>query len=271
LVLAAGLACAGVRAGDGTSGAGASTPTGGTGASAPTGAGGAAGAPTASGAGGDDTNCAHEVHAVIRDFRGFTVTADQPKHPDFEYMVNPDPGIVARTLGADSKPVYAGGTTGTTHNQMLFDQWYRDVDGVNMKFEITIPLVPDVSRQNVFVYDSDLFFPIDNMGWGNQYQDHNFDFTTEIHFNFPYRGGEVFNFRGDDDVFIFVNGQLAVDLGGVHIAEMGSADLDAMAGALGITPGNSYRIDMFHAERHTSSSTFHLETTLSCIDNVIVP
>jgi fibro-slime domain-containing protein len=174
-------------------------------------------------------------------------------------------------LGADSKPVYAGGASGTptTHSQELFDQWYRDVDGVNLHFDISIPLTSDPARPGVFVYDSDAFFPIDDMGWGNQYQSHNYDFTTEIHVNFLYRGGEVFNFRGDDDVFLFVNGHLAVNLGGVHAAEMGSVDMDAQAAELGIAPGNSYRIDIFQAERHVPGSTFHVETTLQCIDNIV--
>lgn len=222
----------------------------------------------------DADNCGHELRAVVRDLRGSdlqTGSGTLPRHPDFEYAVTDDRGIVMSELGSDSKPVYGGGVNGTatTHSQELFDQWYRDVDGVNMRFDVTIPLTADPVRAGVFVYDSDLFFPIDNMGWGNQYQSHNYDFTTEIHITFAYRGGEVFNFRGDDDVFLFVNGHLAVNLGGVHPAEMGSVDMDAQAADLNIAPGNTYRIDIFQAERHTAGSTFHVETTLKCIDNIV--
>jgi fibro-slime domain-containing protein len=222
----------------------------------------------------DAGNCDDELRAVVRDFRGFdlqTTSGTLPKHPDFEYAVEDDHGIVMPELGVDSKPVYAGGASGTptTHSQELFDQWYLDVGGVNIRFDVSIPLAAAPARPSVFVYDSDLFFPIDDMGWGNQYQAHNYDFTTEIHFNFPYRGGEVFNFRGDDDLFLFVNGRLAVNLGGVHPAEMGSVDLDAHAVDLGIVPGKTYRIDIFQAERHVTGSTFHIETTLQCIDNIV--
>jgi len=213
--------------------------------------------------------CQRELRAVVRDFRSGEKDG-QPKHPDFEGKVAPDPGIVGPMLGSDQKPIYAGGTQGTTTTKENFDQWYRDVPGVNMTFEKTIPLSPDPARAGVWVYDNDAFYPLGNdEGWGNQYLDHNQDFTTEIHVSFPYKGGEKFTFRGDDDLFLFVNGHLAIDLGGVHDALPGTVDMDAQAAGLVITPGNTYRIDIFQAERHIPGSTFHVETTLQCIDNVV--
>jgi fibro-slime domain-containing protein len=215
--------------------------------------------------------CQRDLRAVVRDFRSGEKDG-QPRHPDFEApKVAADPGIVTSMLGADQKPVYAGGTTGTTTTKENFDQWYRDVPGVNITFEKTIPLTADASRPGVWVYDSDAFYPLANdEGWGNQYLDHNQDFTTEIHVSFPYRGGERFTFRGDDDVFLYVNGHLAVDLGGIHDALTGTIDLDARAGELGLQIGKTYQMDVFQAERHCCKSTFHIETTLSCINNIIV-
>jgi fibro-slime domain-containing protein len=275
LVMAVAAAgCAGVRGDVGGIGAGGAAggqtggASGGSGGSTPTGG----GHDARSSSEGD--NCDHELRAVVRDFRGSdlqTASGTLPKHPDFEYAVADDRGIVTPNIGPDAKPVYAGGASGTTttHGQAPFDQWYRDVDGVNQRFEVAIPLTADPARPGVFVYDSDLFFPIDDMGWGNQYQSHNYDFTSEIHVAFTYRGGEVFNFRGDDDVFLFVNGHLAIDLGGVHPAQTGSVDMDARATELEIAPGNTYRLDIFQAERHVAGSTFHVETTLQCIDNIV--
>jgi fibro-slime domain-containing protein len=218
----------------------------------------------------DGGTCQRELRVVVRDFRSGEKDG-QPKHPDFEGKVAIDPGIVAAMLGQDQKPTYAGGTQGTTTTKENFDQWYRDVSGVNITFEKSIPLSPDPARPGVWVYDSDAFYPLANdEGWGNQYLDHNQDFTTEIHISFPYKGGEVFTFRGDDDLFLFVNGRLAVDLGGVHGALTGAVDLDARAGELGLQIGQTYEMDIFQAERHCCASTFHLETTLSCINNIIV-
>jgi fibro-slime domain-containing protein len=262
--------CAGVRGGD-DPGSGNTGNGNGTGNSSGNGKGGSGGQGVDPGQG--TGVCGQEVLATIRDFRGFTVDPSLPRHPDFEYNVGPLTGIVKARIGADQKPVYApDGPTSSTNGAAYFNQWYRDVDGVNIRFDkVSIALTADPSRQGVYLYDSDAFFPIDNQGWGNQYQGHNYDFTTEIHFNFPYHGGEVFTFRGDDDVWVFVNGNLAIDLGGVHEAETGSVDLDQMASALGITVGKTYRMDIFQAERHVIGSTFHIETTLACIDNIIVP
>ena len=65
---------------------------------------------------------------------------------------------------------------------------------------------------------------------------------------------------------MFINGQLAIDLGGVHEAEDQAIALDAAAARLGIAPGNEYALDFFQAERHVTESNFQIETTLEFTD-----
>jgi len=226
-----------------------SSSSGSSGVGASSGLGGNMSSSTSSNGTGGQTECGNELQGTIRDF--------QQSHPDFEYVIQVDPGIVEEDLGPDGKPVYAGNpTTPTTTGQENFDQWYRDVDGVNIAIPLAIPLSPN--GDGTFTYDNSSFFPIDGQGWDNEGNPHNYHFTYEIRTQFEYQGGEVFSFTGDDDLFVFINGKLAMDLGGVHGALNASVDLDAEAGYLGITVGESYPLDFFFAERHLSESNFRI-------------
>lgn len=232
---------------------------GGTGPGGGTGTGGGGGSGGgASGGGGGGEDCVPGLAARFRDFK--------KTHPDFETFSGDKArtGLVESQLDADNLPVYApSGSTAVTSGKENFDQWYRDVPGVNLSFDRILALTDDGSGR--WIYDSTAFFPIDGEGFGNEGNNHNFHFTTEIHASFVYAGGERFTFRGDDDVWVFVNGRLALDLGGLHPAIQGTIDFDALANTLGIVQGTKYSLDIFHAERHTSASNFRVETTIECL------
>ncbi len=231
---------------------------------------------SAGGAGGDSgSTCGTQILGVVRDFKGIN---EPMGHPDFEHFSGStaSKGIVQATLGSDQKPVYAasGAFTDPNNGQQTtskadYDQWYRNTDGINKPYIVYLYFEPS---NGVLTFQSQTFFPIDGVGWGNTChepdatctpQDHNFGFTTEVHTQFTYKGGETFSFTGDDDLWVFINNKLAIDLGGLHQQLSDQISLDAQASALGISKGNTYNLDLFHAERHTTASDFRVDTNLS--------
>lgn len=214
-----------------------------------------------------------ELTGTLRDFKD--------SHGDMEYSRKSfglRTGIVKSNLGADKKPVFNTRYNRGNYSYAMitskdtFDQWFRNVDGVNKSVPYTIVL-EDTDSDGIFRYqrskhNNKSFFPLDGQLYGNQGRSHNYHFTYEIHTKFTYsdpdsRDYEMnFQFSGDDDVWVYVNNTLVVDLGGVHSEEFGSVNLDNLAEQLGLEPGKTYDFDFFFAERHTTESNFTLETTI---------
>ena len=230
------------------------------------------------------------VPIIYRDFMPQTAgaTTTPPGHPNFEIPTNGVlcKGVVLDTLGADRKPRYNPAVStadSKTTNATDFDNWYHDskyskmvIDAITLQRQTDGTFIFDHSGYWSTVTDGWLrppFFPLDGRGLaapggpeinflGTNDQDkqkHNYSFTSELRYWFEFRGGETLYFIGDDDVWLFLNGKLAVDLGGIHLAAEGSITLDpTTAGHFGLTKGKVYEIVVFQAERKQFRSSYKL-------------
>lgn len=245
----------------------------------------------------EETPSSITLTGVLRDFK--------TDHPDFEaYPGTSMTGIVTDRL-VDGKPELHmdnfrnKNRTKAVHSPESFAQWFRSVPDVNIEVAHAITLTPHPNKPGVYWFarekqmpaPDNYFFPLDGKGWGNSKGplkwaspgSHNYHFTYELRTEFTYTPRNerdkdmVFEFTGDDDVWVYINGKLAVDLGGVHQQEKGSINLDTgkfkrynAEGSkthektidLGLEAGKTYELVLFFAERHTSESNFRIETTM---------
>jgi len=88
-------------------------------------------------------------------------------------------------------------------------------------------------------------------------------FCFESHADFYYDPEQVFYFSGDDDIWVYINRKLVIDLGGAHLAAPAHVELKNLG--LGLEEGNLYPIDIFFCNRRTPMSDVRISTNIYAV------
>lgn len=95
-------------------------------------------------------------------------------------------------------------------------------------------------------------------GKGNAGRNQHFCF--ESHAEFRFKKGLKFSIRGSDDIWVYIDNKIAVDLGGTHLSAPGYVDLDKfMPNAV---LDSTYDIDIFICDRRTDMSDVRISTNM---------
>ncbi|MBR3646125.1 MAG: fibro-slime domain-containing protein [Lachnospiraceae bacterium] len=176
---------------------------------------------------------------------------------------------------------------------------YIEMDKVNGLFEFTdeYPVTYDTENRVIYQTNREMqnngFYPIDKATLGTDaftthtfnepeleaydYDDtgitHNYHFGMTSHCRFVYKEDEdlEFHFRGDDDVYLFINKKLVMDIGAAHETREGYLSLNDVAKSLGLKDGNIYTFDFFYMERHAWASDISIQTNIHFINGQAAP
>lgn len=203
---------------------------------------------------------------------------------------NPMTGMVEKELGANGVPVMASDFPSGCKNSTHLNEWFLPqviaTDDAGNEYtnvtcrEISLSLtddgfwyaqVDDESPEGgLFLLDDfrylDSAQTVENVHYDSivglevngKREYHNYSFAMKIQATFQYVKGQYFEFNGDDDVWVFIDNKLVVDIGGQHKKVKKSVDLDK----LGLIEDSTYNFHIFYAERKREASNFMMRTSI---------
>jgi fibro-slime domain-containing protein len=168
-------------------------------------------------------------------------------------------GLVKSTLGPDGLPVESSPGTFSDVNGLGELLWWTPqaglvLPGTTYSYPSTVTLPFDITSN---------FFPNGPSGSDGG----SVGFTSAIlegTFNTPSGGSVTFNLASDDDAWVFLNGNLVVDNGGIH------AVATAPTVVTGLAPGVN-TVEVFYADRHVVQAGLYFDANVTVTPSIPEP
>ncbi len=183
-------------------------------------------------------------------------------------------GMVDFYLDKNNFPVAIGGELTSNRGLSNMKRWFNAVEGKSKAYAGTIKMNYKTSGSE-FEFASEEFYPLDEAGFSSSDavnrdgHNHLFTMSFAVPFTVLVSGEEEFRIVADDDTFVFVGNELAIDMGGIHEATEGAlrinengevytaiSDEDLAYSGIKLQKSEGSIIRIFHADRDASESTF---------------
>ncbi len=168
-----------------------------------------------------------------------------------------DSGTCSNFSG-DSPAQLGANDSGQVSSAGSFEDWYTDTPGVNMTAQARLLFHKDST--GAYEFSSDDFRPIDGklLEEGGTSPNRNFTYEMDGEFTFQPCTGQFFEFSGDGDAFVYVDGKLVMELAGHGTNVTQYVDLER----LGMEPGSTHNLQFFYASRSCNGGRFEVRTNL---------
>ena len=194
------------------------------------------------------------------DFYGWITSEDMSLSNNSGLHVPAEPEGPACAVHIDDTPPVLGApdTAGVTSPQS-FGQWFQDTVGVNESAQER--LLFSMDETGAWEFEADDFRPIDGQLLSEGQAGANRNFTLDLDGQFKYSPctGQFFEFGGDGDALVYVDGRLVLELTGNNAGVEQRVDLDR----LNLNPNTTHHLQFFYAQRSCSPSNFHVRTSIT--------
>lgn len=98
-----------------------------------------------------------------------------------------------------------------------------------------------------------------------------YSYSMEGHGQFVFNAEDnlYFTFEGDDDVYLFINNKMVMDIGAAHSITKSTFNLNDYIKECGLKDGEMYDFDFYYMERHSYGANIRIETNIDVTSKYI--